>query len=147
MKQFVLVLGALLLVVHVGHAQMLPGDNTSETLFSDLLADGVVHTDVTAHVEVIGFRAIKENGASTLYRIESKMLEAISGAPPEVLAFHQWTEEEAEDDVIGSRLIVTLIKNEQDGQYYVPENGSSFPASEELLDLAREFSARKASPR
>ncbi len=134
----------VLLFAGGGHAQPLSEDPEPENIFAPMLRESMKKSDMVAAVEVVGFQFEKRNGSSTLYRIESKILESFKGPFLQALVFYQWTDEDinaedSNDDVTGSRIIVTLRKNEQDGRYYVPESGSSFPESEDLRDIARKI--------
>lgn len=125
-----------------GHAQTSSESQGLGNIFASMLKESMGKADLVAVVEVIGFQSEKRSGGSTLYRIESRMLESIKGPFLKALVFYQWTDENIkaggpEDDVTGSRIIVTLRKNEQNGRYYVPAHGSSFPESEDLLEIAR----------
>lgn len=103
-----------------GHAQTASKNRGLGDIFASMLKESMENADLVAHVEVTGFQYEKKNAGSTLFRVESKILESFKGPSVEALVFYQkvekgFREEEFKDDVTGSRIIVTFRKNDQDG--------------------------------
>lgn len=114
-----------------------------DSLFAEMLREGIGASDIAAHVEVVAMAPVKTNGVYTRYWIETRVLETYVGAPAERLIFYLWSEEKPDQSLFGERLIVTLVRDPKDGQYYVHDNGYAFPDDEDLRTLARATAAGK----
>lgn len=112
------------------------GDQELNDTFAAMLEENIKAADLVAHVEVTAIKIENRNGDLVRYRISARTVRQFKGPSTDRPVFYWWVEEELKDDDIGEGIIVTLLKNPQDQQYYIPDNGYSFPASAALLRVA-----------
>ncbi len=112
------------------------GSSELSNTFAAMLEENIKAADLVAHVEVTELRAENRNGDYVRYRISARTVKQFKGPRIDKPVFYWWVDHELKDDDMGEGIIVTLLKNPQDQQYYIPDNGYSFPASARLLGVA-----------
>ncbi len=129
----------VILLIVLSALSIRPAETAEQNItdaFAAMLEENIKAADLVAHVEVTGVSEQNRSGDHVRYRIDARTLKHFKGPSTDRPVFYWWVGEKLKDDLVGAGIIVTLLKNPVDQQYYIPDNGYSFPASPALLRVA-----------
>lgn len=112
----------------------------------ELLRSNFNETPYSAWVKVVD---VKEKGNELLYPTYlfiCDVLETFKGKQLERIKFLRGVENGYKELPIGNEYIVSLFINEENGQYYLGDNGYDLPVSKHLIQIARELTRAGIKP-
>ncbi|GBC61081.1 hypothetical protein DENIS_2041 [Desulfonema ishimotonii] len=112
-------------------------EQETEHFMAGLLESNFEGTPYTALVRITD---VERKGDEMLYPtfiFKCEVLETYKGKHLKRVEYWRGLEAPPQHFPIGKSLIVSLFINQEDGRYYLGDNGYDLPATEPLIDLAR----------